>query len=206
MIGDIDMNKDKKNQPQHKKLTAAQRIDALENLVAHQSEQIAILADENDKNRSFIGSLARRINATIQVAENGSLTENAVNRLILDENVKELESKLQYLVERGVLERDLEGPVTEKSFVIGRDMSKDGNVVNPRIQFAVGSVGDHLKTQFLGKKLGDTVQNSEDETSFEITELYKVIDPRVNKKFDEEKTEEKETLPPEEAGSQSEAE
>lgn len=170
-----------------KKLTASQRIAALEEIAMVQREQIDILAEELDQTRNTISSLAKRLNAVIQAGESGTISNDSINSIVLDESVKELKGRVDYLKNQGVLKlnEDKDTNISEQNFVVGRQVDEDGNVVSPRVQFAVGSLDDSLKTKMLGKQLGDLVPDESSGTSLEITEIYDVVDPRVNKKFDE---------------------
>lgn len=171
------------------KLTAAQRLEQVEaqlaNLTNVFSKQIQILADENDRNRSLIFSLSKRINAVITAAEKNSLHAEEVNKILLDDTVKELESKVQYLVNMGVLVLNNELEISNQSFVVGRDLNAEGEVINPRVQFAVGSLDENLKSKFISKKAGDLLDN-EDGTAFEVQQVYEIVNPNTERNFEEE--------------------
>lgn len=184
-----------------KKMNATQKIASLENIVVGQEQQIKILADEIDKLRGTISSIAKRLNASIQATE----THDSVNKIIIDENVKELEGKVKFLVDQKVLTLNQESEIVEKTFVVGRELNGDGEVVNPRVQFAVGSLPKDLKDKIIGNKVGSLVQTDESDLRLEITEAYQINEPKpVEKKFEEEdKTEEKkEEEAPKETGNE----
>lgn len=178
------------------KLNAAQKIEALENRVIDLQAQIdellnavndkvTILADEIDKTRQISVALNKRLNASIKAAEEGGLNGDSVNKIILDENQKELAGRIQYLLDMGALVGDNEGSVNEKSFLVGRTLDTEGNVINPRVQFAVATVDPELSKALIDKKLGDVVAYSEDEDPFEITEMYLIADPKKKEKYEE---------------------
>jgi hypothetical protein len=166
------------------KRNAAQTIEALENALMGQNQQINILADEIDKLRGMLVSLNKRVNASIQAAEDGSLTGDSVNKIIMNDNVKELESKIKFLVDQGVLKKNDTMEITDKAFVVGREVDSSGNVVNPRVQFAVGSIDKAVQEKLLTKKMGDMVSYSETEPSLEITEVYEIHQPTVQQNFE----------------------
>lgn len=178
------------------KLNAAQKIEALEDRVIHLQAQINelvmiieekanVLADEIDRTRQISVALNKRLNASIQAAEEGGLNGASVNKIILDENQKELASRIQFLLDKGALTRDDETPIDEKSFVVGRTIDAEGNVVNPRLQFAVATVEPELSKALMGKKLGEVVGYSEGEDPFEITEVYRIANPSKNENYEE---------------------
>lgn len=164
--------------------TAAQKLDALENAFMGQNNQINILADEIDRLRQTVVALNKRLNASIQAAEGGDLTNDSVNKIIVSENSKELENKISFLVEQGVLVRNDEMEISEKTFVVGREIDTQGNITNPRVQFAVNSVDAAVKAKLLSKKAGEVVSYSEQEDSLEITEVYEIVDPQIKKNFE----------------------
>jgi hypothetical protein len=174
--------------PAPAKRTAAQTIEALENAFMGQNQQMQILADEIDKLRQMLVALSKRMNASIQAAEEGSLTGDSVNKIIINENVKELESKIQFLVDQGVLKKNDTMEITNQTFVVGREVDATGKIINPRVQFAVGSIDQAVQAKLLTKKMGDTVSYSDTEPSLEITEVYEIHQPAVQKNFEAQPT------------------
>lgn len=166
------------------KRNATETIKALENSFMAQSQQIQILADEIDRMRQLIAALGKRLNASIQAAEGGNLTGDSVNKIVLQENVKELEGKIQFLVDQGVLKKNDESPITDQTFVVGRTIDTEGNVVDPRIQFSVGSIDKNVQNKLMNKKVGETVTYEDGEPNFEITEVYEIHTPTVKKSFE----------------------
>ena len=166
-------------------MTAAQKLEALENMFMSQNNQIEILADEIDRLRNQLVAVNKRLNSTIQAAEQGGISGESVNKIILGENMKELEAKINFLKEQGVLVKNDDAEISDKSFVVGREIDTEGNVTNPRVQFSVGSVDPDVKKQIYGKKLGDVVAYSESQDSLEITEVYDIVDPKIKKNFEQ---------------------
>lgn len=165
-------------------MTASQKLEALENMFMTQNNQIEILADEIDQLRSQLVAVNKRLNATIQAADAGGVTSESINKIILSDNMKELESRITFLADQGVLVRNDDAEITEKTFVVGREIDTEGNVTNPRVQFSVGSVDVELKKQITGKKVGAVVAYSETQDSIEVTEVYDIVDPKIKKNFE----------------------
>ena len=179
------MSKTKKTeQVTQPKRNAAETIKALENAFMSQNQQIQILADEIDRMRQLITALNKRLNASIQAAEGGNLTGDSVNKIILNENVKELEDKVAFLIDRGVLKKNDESPITDKTFLVGRTIDTEGNVVDPRIQFSVGSIDKVIQDKLANKKVGEIVSYEDGEPSLEITELYDIHNPTVSQNLE----------------------
>lgn len=179
------MSKSKKTeQAAAPKRNAAETIKALENAFMSQNQQINVLADEIDRLRQLVGALGKRLNASIKAAEDGGLSGDSVNKIILQENIKELEAKVQFLIDQGVLTKNNESPISEQTFVVGRTVDAEGNVVDPRVQFSIGSLDKEVKQGLLNKKAGEIIAYEDGGPSFEITEVYEVAQPNIKKNFE----------------------
>ena len=179
---------EKKAAPPPPPQTASQKLEALENAYVQQNNQINILADEIDRLRQTVVALNKRLNASIQAAEGGGVSNESVNKIIMSENVKELESKITFLTEQGVLLRNDEAEITDNTFVVGRELDQEGNVTNPRVQFAVKTVEKEVKDKLYTKKAGDVIAYSENEDSLEITEVYEIVNPKIKKNFEKQQS------------------
>lgn len=166
-------------------MTAAQKLEALENSFMVQNQQIEILAEEIDSLRKILVNVNKRLSASIQAAEEGGLNNASVSKIIMNEGIRELEERVSFLVQQGVLVRNDVAEVSDKNFVVGREIDTEGNVTNPRVQFSVQSVDPELRTQLQGKKNGSVVAYSETEDSMEITEIYDIVTPKVKKNFEQ---------------------
>lgn len=174
-----------------KKLTAAQRIEGLEYGLA----EIGRINDAQTKNietlevminglKQTIGALARRINATIESGESGSVSNDMVNKILVEQNIQELKDKVKYLKDNNILEDvDKDSKVSERSFVIGRELDEDSNEINPRMQFAFASLNEEAKEKVLGTEVGGVIKDfSGDGLVLEITELYAIADEKPQQK------------------------
>jgi len=170
--------------PAPAKQNAVQKMSALENAFMQQNQQINVLADEIDRLRQLLTAVNKRLNASIQASEEGGLTGASVNKIIMNENMKELEGKISYLVEQGVLTLNNEAEISDKTFVVGREIDSEGNVVNPRVQFAVGSVDKTLQEKLVSKKAGAIISHDAAEPSLEIMEVYEITPPNKKQNFE----------------------
>lgn len=188
-------------QPKTQKLTAAQRIEMLERLVLQYSQRFNILADEIDRLRATVQSLSNRVTATITATD----SEDAVKQIQVQKNTEELEGKVKFLTDRGVLVKNDEMTVVDKCFVVGRDVDDAGKVTNPRVQFAVNSLPQELKDTIIGKKMGDLIKPEGAPTSLEIVELYEVHEVDLNKEFPQESPDQAEAKAEEKAEEEAKA-
>ena len=125
---------------QEKKLTASQRIEKIEKNAKMYDQNFQTLAQEIDTLRQTMSALARRLNATVKAGENGSISDDAVNSLLVEENTSELKGKVDFLIKQGVLSTPKLEEIHDKSFIIGSELDEESEVINPRIQFALPSI------------------------------------------------------------------
>lgn len=172
-----------------KKATSTQKLAALEDKAMAHERNFLVLADEIDQLKVLIQGLNKRLNAAIKAGETeDGLSNQSVQDIIIEENEKELKGKVDFLVEQGLLKKLGEEDVTDiRSFLVGKEIdSESGKVVNPRAQFSVGSLSPDLQEKVIGLKLGDSTSFREEDPDFVVTELYSIVDPEINKEFEEE--------------------
>jgi hypothetical protein len=162
--------------PENRK-TALQRIDDLEQkinaLIQRDNELLNLISEQDTK----IQALARKLKAVIQAGESGSISNDLVDNVLINDAVNKMKNDVNVCVQQGFLvQADV---ITEKSFIVGRELDGEKNVSNPRWQFSFSSMGDQHKSDFLGKKTGDIiVSNEEDSSVWEITEIYNIVEPK----------------------------
>src|SRR5690606_5845637 len=119
-------------------------------------KMIEVMAEEMDKIQQSQIALAKRLEATLKVAgEEGGLSEDRVNEFVVSQQVKEYKDKVDLLVSQGVMTATEE--VGDNSFVVGKEITKEGEVVSPRTQASIKSLPEEVVKALLGKKVGDLV-------------------------------------------------
>lgn len=173
------MSKQKqKNSPEKvNKLTAAQQLQAMQNILAQHHGKFDILADEIDKVSNLLLTLNKKVNAILEAGDSGSINKDTVSGVLLDKAVQELKSKVDGLIELKAISITGDGVIAdERHFVVAREVDEEGNVVNPRTQFAVIALPAEMKPQYVGKKVGDLIKSEGSDVSLEIMEVYKLAD------------------------------
>jgi hypothetical protein len=110
------------------------------------------------------------------VAKAANISDDTISKGMIDNNVAELKEKVTSLIENGVLVASDE--LLDSSFVVGQEVDADGNVVNPRIQFTLGSLRPEVKAKIQAGKKGEAIELEEGKLKFIITEVYAIIAPK----------------------------
>jgi hypothetical protein len=163
------------------KMTASQKLELLETVAQNQSRQIEIMAEEIDRLSNVMTALAKRINAVVRSGDEGQqISSKQVNTLLISDAAKELEGKVNFLIEQGVLVLDNSREISTESFVVGREINTENEEVNPRVQFAVKSLELDGQEKVLGKKTGELIVG-DDGINMEILQVFTIVEPATEK-------------------------
>lgn len=160
-----------KEQKKAASLTAAQRIENLEKTVDGIRKMIQVVAEEMDKLQQTQLALAKRLDATLKVASEGELNEEKVNAFEVESQVKAMKEKVDLLVSQGAL-TETDSVPEKNGFVIGREITKEGEVVSARTQATLSTLPKEVQDKLLGKRVGDLVSFEEGQLSFQVDEIY----------------------------------
>ena len=175
------------------KRTASQRIEDLERTVMAAYQTLDQMARDLMTIKEAIKLLG---NKTSAIATAANIPDDIISKLMLDANVAELKSKVDVLVEQGVLVADEN--LTDTSFVVGQEVDSNGAIVNPRLQFTLGSLNPDLRAKIAaGKVGGDDIELQEGKLKFRLLETYQIVTPQAPEASEEPKA------PVEEAAAQS---
>lgn len=149
----------------------AQRVGELELMNFQLSRENEILKDAlqllNEKQLAMIALLN----------EGKTLSDENINDKVTLLKEAALKEKLDNEVKAGNIEAT--DVVSDNSVLVGRELTKDGVVENPRIQFLVGRLVEELQSKFLGKKVGDLIEGEEGKLDIEITEIYNFVEKEL---------------------------
>jgi len=162
-------------------VTAAQRIEKLEKSV-DQLTQIAHYL--NEKITALISAneaINKKMDAIVDVSEKledgEKVNKKVVEEYLVNQKMLDLKNKVDLLIESGVL-IPTEYIDNDEIFVVGKEISKDGEIVSPRTQATVSSLNPEIKAAFMSKKVGDLIEFSEDKLSFMVDEIYAIKEPK----------------------------
>jgi hypothetical protein len=171
------------------KMNATQRIEALENLFSNLGgrldEQFKIVAEEINRLNELNVALAKRLNAIIKAGDEGDINNKSVKGIIISEAAKELKSKVEMLVEQGILNLNNDKEIDNNTFVVAREVDSEGEEINPRTQFLVGSLQEDAKKLLLGRKSGDSINDAGLKQTLIIMETYDVKQIDTSTSFEE---------------------
>lgn len=140
------------------------------------------IARENEILKDALQLLHEKLDAVITLQNKGlPLNDSNINEAVVEMKENSLKERVTEMLQQGSI-KPVE-VVGEDSLIVSRELSKEGKVENPRLQFLVGRLVDELKTKFVGKKVGELIRGEENKLDIEIMEIYDLV-PRSLGKID----------------------
>jgi hypothetical protein len=159
--------------------SASQKIADIENAVLSLLQTTQNLVRDVMTLKETAKLLNNKTSSIAQAAVKGELpTDEVLTRIMVENNVAELEKKTQELVASGNLVP--QDQVTDHSFVVGSEQDDDGKTVNPRIQFALANIKEgqaDVAAKFLGTKPGDIIEFGPGKLKFRVDQTYLIQEP-----------------------------
>jgi len=163
---------------QKKNLTAAQRLDALEQGLAMVDSTIGELFNTLDRTTRAITLLSKKLEAIKRAAD---ITDDQIAKILQDIDIDDLKSRVDDLINKNML-KPSELIDIEKTLVVARELNRNTNEIsNLRTQFLTFNLPENIKILFSGKKVGDIVDLGENRNLIEILEIYEVLLPEPPK-------------------------
>lgn len=156
------------------KRTASQKISDLERGLMSMYQAFDAVTRDLNTTKEALKILGNKAESIVQIVSRGdALNDESLSTQMLANNVAELKSKVDELVQRGLL--STAEAVGENTFLVGQEVDDAGKVVNPRLQFALGAISPELQEKLKGKKAGETVVLQEGKLSFAVSEVYTIV-------------------------------
>jgi hypothetical protein len=170
------------------KRTATQRIEDLEKVVTglYNNMNEAFTALRSMQNvqsdlvvvKEALKIINKKVEAIVQVAnESTGITVDSVSALVVKMNVEDLKAQVESYVNGGQLAPT--DTVAADSYLVCEELTADGTVTNPRVQFRLDSQEKTTADLFLGKKAGDTVSFGENKLDAKVLEVYTLLPPKT---------------------------
>ena len=155
---------------EEKKPKAGERLLALETESLLQRELLDNTARRNGEMEMIIYNLSReseilkdaiqlmyeKLDAVIALSNDGTaLTTDNINSKVTAQKVETLENGVKLGLEKGNIEKAEVAGV--QSLIVSRELEKNGEVINPRLQFMVGRLEEGLASKFVGKSVGEFI-------------------------------------------------
>lgn len=169
-----------------KKMTAAQRLEALEQAMALTDQTLGNVATNLQTVINALTLMSKKLEAVIRLGNEGKAINSAnVASEIVEINVQELAEKVEDLKKKGLAVSAEE--VQENSFIVGRELDPETKeVTNRRMQFPLFGLKKEKKDLLMGKKPGDVVLLESGRNLLEILEVYSIVVPSVPEEDEQE--------------------
>lgn len=157
------------------KRSASERIQDLERATMSLYQTVDNMARDLMTVKDAIKLLGNKVDAIVKAAERGSVNDNSVADIMIENNVSELKSKVDDLITKGIL--TYEATVTPESYVVGREIDETGKVVNPRLQFAMSALDPEIREKIVGAMAGNVLELATGKLKLEVLETYTIQVP-----------------------------
>lgn len=160
------------------KKSASERLDGLEETALGILKALTSLSQEQETIKEAIRLLSNKLDVVVQLQNAGKeLSADNISVAMVQNKADQLERNTAQMVQNGLLVKS--ETVNDNSFVVGREVMDDGNIINPRIQFVVNSAQDSLKAKLLGAKVLDKILVEEGKAKLELLEIYSINEPQA---------------------------
>lgn len=163
----LQKSKEKLENLSEQAMVTARRVGEMELILYN-------IARENEILKDALQLLHEKLDAVITLQNRGlPLIDSNINEAVVEIKENSLKERVNEMLSQGSIKPvDVVG---EDSLIVSRELSKEGKVENPRLQFLVGRLIDELKSKFVGKKVGDLIQGEDNKLDIEIMEVYDLV-------------------------------
>jgi hypothetical protein len=157
--------------------SASQKISDLENAMMSLYQTADNIVRDLGTIKDAIKLLGNKVDSIVKASAAGEpLNDEVISRIMVQNNIEELQNKLKVMVAQGILVPSEQA--AQDSFIVGQDLNDAGEVVNPRLQFAVYALQPELREKFNGARTGDVLNLQEGKLKFKVTEIYQIQKPK----------------------------
>jgi len=173
-------------------LTATQKLELVMTQLSELTNGFNSLVEANQTLTLQLASLALSLNGEIKRnntlrAELGAITNLVeAGQPVSRENIQEqviaakvayLKEELEKLIAQGLLEPTEE--VQADSLIVAQQQTREGKIIDQRLQVAMASLSSELQMKILSKKAGETIDLGEDEPLLYLLEVYKDVSDKA---------------------------
>lgn len=159
---------------QFRKMLPAEKFEVLLKSVQTLDLSIAELHNRQQTIIDTLGLLYQHLKALMLVM---NVSDQTIQSVVEQMESQELASKVDGLKEKGILEDDQDGSVSEDSFVVLRVL-KDGKVHTNRAQAPVKMMSEDVRKALIGLKRGDST--AVNDLLYEVVEIYRILEQQAS--------------------------
>lgn len=175
--------------------SASQKINDLENALMSLYQTADNMARDLMSIKDALKLINNKLESVIQASAAGEqLTDEVINKFMVQNNCKDLAEKVKSMVVQGILAPTEQ--VADNCFIVGVELDDAGEVINPRLQFAVMAIKPDYRDKLRGGKAGDSIRYDDARPRYKITEIYQVQQPKQPEAAPEQSTSEAPTDAP----------
>jgi hypothetical protein len=169
----LQKSKEKLENLSEQSMATARRVGEMELILYN-------IARENEILKDALQLLHEKLDAVITLQNRElPLSDVNINEAVVEMKVNSLKERVEEMLRQGAI-KPVE-VVGEDSLIVSRELSKEGRVENPRLQFLVGRLVDELKSKFVGKKTGELIEGEDNKLNIEIMEIYDLVPKNLGK-------------------------
>lgn len=158
--------------------SASQKISDLENAMMALYQTANNMSSDIMTLKEAVKLLGNKVDSIVKASTNGEqITDAVIARIMIENNVEDLTNKVKNMVAQGILA--VQEQVNNDSFIVGEETNDQGEIVNPRLQFALMAVQPELREKFVGAKAGDLLTLQEGKLKFRLLETYQIQQPKA---------------------------
>ncbi len=169
----LQKSKEKLENLSEQSMATARRVGEMELILYN-------IARENEILKDALQLLHEKLDAVITLQNRElPLSDVNINEAVVEMKVNSLKERVEEMLRQGAI-KPVE-VVGEDSLIVSRELSKEGRVENPRLQFLVGRLVDELKSKFVGKKTGELIEGEDNKLNIQIMEIYDLVPKNLGK-------------------------
>lgn len=157
--------------------SASQKIGDLENALMSLYQTADNMARDLMNVKEALKLLNNKLESVIKASAAGeAINDTVISRIMTENNVAELSEKVKVMVVQGIIAPS--DQVADDSFLVGSELNDLGEVINPRLQFAVYAIRPEQREKLKGLRVGDTVVMTEGRPKYKVDEIYQIQQPK----------------------------
>lgn len=163
--------------------TLNQSLDAMRSIIIRVAQSANTIADLESR----LQKVELRESALQQLlSKNGTIDLEALKQQAVDLNIEDMTRKVESMVKSGTFV--VQEEVSDDSFIVFKELSKDGQEYSTRTQMAVANMANGDADKLRGRRIGDLVDMGENRTNVFIQQIFKIVTAQPAQQVEEAST------------------